>query len=204
MFDNNDKRIRYYKLLLKRKLDDIAEYPLPAGYHFEFYKDDDRDTWIEIEKSAKEFSSYEEGLNAWNRYYLGREKELYNRMVFIVNDVGEKVATATAFYDINERDNSAWLHWVAVKKKYQGKGLSKPLITYILKIMKSLGYTQVKIPTQTNTWLAVKIYLDLGFTPIPENVVSSYDGWCIIKTLTKHKSLADFGKAAMNEILTET
>lgn len=80
----------------------------------------------------------------------------------------------------------------ALGGEYQGKGLSKPLITYVLKIMKILGYTQAKIPTQTNTWLAVKIYLDLGFSPIPENAVNSYDGWCIIKALTNHKALDDF------------
>ena len=194
MFDNNDKRIKHYELLLESDLNNVKEYLLPDGYHFEFYKDGDRDTWIEIEKSAKEFSNYDEGLNAWNRYYYEKENELLNRMVFIVNEQGEKIATATAFYDINGKDKSGagWLHWVAVKREYQGKGLSKPLITHILNIMKALGYTHAKIPTQTNTWLAVKIYLDLGFKPIPENAVNSYDGWCIIKTLTNHKALTDF------------
>ena len=194
VFDNNDKRIKYYELLLEKDLDFIEDYDLPKGYHFEFYKDCDRDIWIEIEKSAKEFSNYDEGLNAWNRYYSGKEKELFNRMVFVVNELGEKVATATAFYDIQGKDKSGagWLHWVAVKREYQGKGLSKPLIAYVLKIMKSLGYIHAKIPTQTNTWLAVKIYLDLGFKPISENAVNSYNGWCIIKTLTNHKTLDDF------------
>ncbi len=191
-FDNNDKRIKYYELLLEKDLDVIEEYGLPKGYHFEFYKDGDRDTWIELEKSAKEFSNYDEGLNAWNKYYAGRENELYNRMVFVVNEQGEKVATATAFYDIHGKDKSGWLHWVAVKREYQGKGLSKPLITYVLNVMKALGYAHAKIPTQTNTWLAVKIYLDLGFRPIPENAVNSYMGWCIIKVLTNHKVLMNF------------
>lgn len=194
VFDNNDKRIKHYELLLESSLDSISEYPLPDGYHFEFYQDGDRDAWIEIEKSAKEFSDYDEGISAWNRYYSGREHELYNRMVFVVNKQGEKVATATAFYDINGKDKSGagWLHWVAVKREYQGKGLSKPLITYVLNVMKVLGYNYAKIPTQTNTWLAVKVYLDLGFRPIPENAVNSYMGWCIIKTLTNHKALNDF------------
>lgn len=193
-FDNNDKRIKHYELLLEGSLDNLSEYSLPYGYHFEFYKDGDRDTWIEIEQSAKEFSDYDEGLAAWNRYYSGSENELHNRMVFVVNESGEKVATATAFYDINRKDKSGagWLHWVAVKREYQGKGLSKPLITYVLHVMKTLGYNHAKIPTQTNTWLAVKVYLDLGFKPIPENAVNSYIGWCIIKTLTKHKALKDF------------
>ncbi len=76
------------------------------------------------------------------------------------NHDGEKIATATAYYDITGRDKSgdAWLHWVAVSKEYQGKGLSKPLISYVLNIMCKLGYTHAKIPTQTTTWLACKIY----------------------------------------------
>ena len=104
------------------------------------------------------------------------------------NDKGEKIATATAFYDIYGRDTSGagWLHWVAVKREYQGRGLSKPLITYVLHIMKGLGYTYAKIPTQTNTWLACKVYLDLGFLPIKENLEHSYEGWKIIKSLTNY------------------
>ena len=60
MFDSNDKRIKYYELLLEKDIDVIKDYALPKGYHFEFYKAGDRDTWIEIEKSAKEFSNYKE------------------------------------------------------------------------------------------------------------------------------------------------
>lgn len=202
-FDNHDKRLPYFELLLERDLTDIPQYTLPAGYHFEFYQNGDRDIWIEIEKSAKEFSSYEEGINAWNRYYYGKDGELLNRMVFVVNSAGEKVATATAFYDICNKDKSGsgWLHWVSVKREYQGKRLSKPLITYVLNLIKSLGYTHAKIPTQTTTWLAVKIYLDFGFTPIPENAVNSYKGWSIIKTLTHHKALTDFEFLSENDII---
>lgn len=203
MFDNHDSRIKYYELILERDLDFIKEYNLPEGYHFEFYKTGDRDSWIEIEKSAKEFSDYEDGLNSWNKYYFGKDDELKNRMVFIVNESGEKVGTATAFYDIdkNDKSDSGWLHWVAVKREYQGRGLSKPLISYTLNVMKSLGYTHAKIPTQTTTWLAVKIYLDFGFMPITENALSSYKGWCIIKTLTNHKALKDFKFISEDEII---
>lgn len=191
-FDNHDGRIPYYELLLERDLlNNIIEYPLPKGYRFEFYKNGDRDNWIEIEKSAKEFNSYAEGLAAWNRYYKGKENELKCRMVFVVNDSDEKVATATAFYDTNGKDKtgSAWLHRVAVKREYKGKGLSKPLISYVLNIMKNLGYTHAKIPTQTTTWLACKIYLDFGFMPVRENLYNSRKGWQIIYNLTNHQAL---------------
>lgn len=195
MFDNHDERIPYYELLLERKdLHDIPMFSLPEGFRFVFYTPGDRDRWIEIERSAKEFQTYEEGIDAWNRYYSGKDQKLTARMVFIETEAGEKVATATAYYDIYGRDRSGagWLHWVAVRRDYQGQGLSKPLIAYVLHLMVRLGYTHVKIPTQTTTWLACKIYLDFGFTPIPENAVNSRIGWRIIRTLTDHKSLNAF------------
>lgn len=76
IFDNHDSRIKYYELLLEKDIDIIKAFPLPHSYHFEFYKSGDRDTWIKIEKSAGEFSTFDEGLSAWKRYYSGKENEL--------------------------------------------------------------------------------------------------------------------------------
>lgn len=205
-YDNHDSRIRYYELMLERKsLEDLPQYSLPDGYRFVFYRPGDRDSWIGIEKSAREFETYEQGLESWNRYYAGKDRELGERMVFIETMDGEKVATATAFYEIYGRDRSGagWLHWVAVKREYQGRGLSKPLISFTLRQMKRLGYSHAKIPTQTNTWLACRIYLDFGFTPIPANAVNSRHGWCIVKTLTDHPALAEFDCLPENEIILE-
>ncbi len=203
LFDNHDSRIQYYDLLLERPLTDLPHYELPQGYHFTYYQDGDRDAWIAIEQSAKEFQNEAQGLEAWERYYLGRENELPDRMVFIVTDSGEKVATATAFYNIYAEDppGTGWLHWVAVKRSYQGKGLSKPLLSHTFEIMKTLGYTHAKIHTQTTTWLACKIYLDFGFQPIPQNAVQNAAGWRIIKYLTGHPVLDTFPCASEDEVL---
>lgn len=202
-FDNHDTRIKYYELMLERDLNNLPQFSLPAGYRFVFFGPGDRDAWIDIEISAKELSDYEQGVEVWNRYYGGNEDMLVNRMVFVENEKGEKVATATAYFDITGRDTSGdgWLHWVAVRRQYQGKGLSKPLISHVLGIMRGLGYTRAKIPTQTTTWLACKIYLDFGFRPIPKNAVTSRDGWRIVKALTGHEALEDFDAAGMDEIM---
>ncbi len=96
-FDNHDSRIKYYELILERDLDTLPIYDLPDGYRFVFYKDGDRDSWIDIEKSAKEFKSYEQGLKSWNKYF--QNQDIYKRMVFIETIDGKKVATGTAYYD---------------------------------------------------------------------------------------------------------
>lgn len=190
-YDNHDERICYYELLFENDICELPQYVLPAGYRFVTYSENDRDIWIDIEMSAKEFTCYEQGLEAWNRYFAKNLDILRNRMFFIENDKGLKVATATAYFDIYGRDTSGdgWLHWVAVRREYQGKGLSKPLITYVLRVMNTLGHSRAKIPTQTNTWLACKVYMDLGFLPVEDNLKHNYEGWRIVKALTSHKAL---------------
>lgn len=95
-FDNHDSRIRYIDLFFERDdLENIPDFPLPVGYRFAFYQPGDRDAWIAIEKSAKEFDSFDEGLKAWADYYGHAEDGLTQRMLFIENEQGEKVATAT-------------------------------------------------------------------------------------------------------------
>lgn len=96
--DNHDSRLKYYHLFMTMPAEtEIPHYDLPAGYSFTTYTRGDRDTWIEIEKSAKEFSTFEEGMDAWQRYYGKHEDVLPDRMFFIVDPNGKKVATATRF-----------------------------------------------------------------------------------------------------------
>ena len=202
-FDSLDHRIRYVHLLMERDLADIPCHDLPEGYRFVFYQDGDRDTWIEIEKSAKEFSTYEEGLAAWEKYYQAHEEELPGRMLFMENAAGEKIATATAYYGVGqgENPNDAWLHWVSVKQEYQGKGLSRPLISAALNRLKDLGYSKVSLSTQTTTWLACRLYLDFGFRPTRENAREGALGWRIIKRLTNHPALREYPEATDQELL---
>lgn len=203
--DSLDERIRYCDLRLEQELAGLPEPPLPAGYRFVFYRPGDRESWIAVEQSAGEFDSREKGLAAWTRYYGGHEAELPDRMLFVENAAGEKVATATAFYDVihGDRSGDGWLHWVAVRREYQGRGISKPLILRALGRLRELGYTRACIPTQTTTWLAVKIYLDLGFRPTAQSAVEHREGWRIIRTLTGHPALGQFPPATVDEILGE-
>lgn len=191
--DNMVNALRYYDLILYRNgFEGLPQYALPNGYRFAFYEEGDRDTWIAIATSAREFLLYEEGLEAWNRYFAGKEEELTTRMVFIVGPHGEKVGTATAFYEPEDPTHSGWLHWVSIRRDFQGRGLARPLIAYTLARLRDLGYTQARIPTQTTSWLAVKLYLDFGFVPLPENARESYEGYRMMRTLTNHPSLAAF------------
>lgn len=176
--------------LVNNDLDNIKEYQLPDGFKFVFFNDGNEKAWVEIEKSSGEFLSFEEGIEAFNHYYGSHYEELKKLCLFIENENGEKVATSTAFY-LNEPigDITGNVHWVAIKKEYQGMHLSKPLISETLKQMRKLGHKKTLLHTQTHTWLAVKVYLDMGF--IPYEIDKHYLGWKIIKKLTNHEILKD-------------
>ena len=183
-----NRTLKYVDLLLVRGLDDIPVMSLPEGFRFVLFQDGDEKHWVDIEVSSGEFLSFEEGMEAFNYYYGNCYEELKKRCIFIENAEGEKVATATAFYAEQPiGDISGYVHWVSVKKEYQGKGLSKPLVSKALLKMKELGHKGTFLHTQTHTWLAVKVYLDMGFVPILNK--NDYLGWQIIKNLTNHKTL---------------
>lgn len=205
-FDNHDSRIRYYQLLLELpELRGLEELPLPAGYRFVNYRPGDYRAWSEIEISAGEFETEAQAWEAWADYFLEEELLLENRMFFVETADREKVATASAWIDIDQLDEPdpdvSWLHWVAVKRSHQGRGLSKPLILRVLRCMAEYGYLRARVPTQTCTWLACKIYLDLGFRPMAGSVLKNRDGWRIARALTDHPALAEFEPAALEEIL---
>lgn len=203
-YKTHDDSLCYIDLVFEGELNDIPGYELPEGYRFVTYKDGDKKDWIDIELSAEEVLSTEHGEECWQRYYGNAESLLPGRMYFIEDETGNKVATATAFYDIhgNAGPGEGQLHWVAVKKEAQGKGLSKPLITYVLGVMKELGYTSTKIHTQTNTWLACKVYADLGFRPEAKSISENRAGWKMVELLTNRKMLEEWDVYTIDRKLT--
>ena len=201
VLDNHDSRLKYYHLVMRLDASaPIPEYTLPAGYTFSTY-DSDRDTWIAIEQSAKEFDRYEEGLDAWNVYFAPFETQLPGRMQFISVPGGEKIATASAYFDPKNPDGDGWLHWVAVQRDFQGKGLARPLIAHTLRRLRELGYGEIYVSTQTTTWVAARLYMDFGFRPTEENLRESPFGWRMLKTLTNHPALAALEPVAPGEML---
>lgn len=203
LVDNHDSRIQYFPLKLEKNANEpIEEIPLPKGFHYVFFKPGDEEAWISIEFSAGELKSREQGHEIFQLYFGQNKHELSQRMVFVVNSDGDKVATASAWWDIHSvnHEKDGWLHWVAVQKEWQGFHLSKPLVTHVMRIIQGFGVERLIVPTQTTTWVACKLYLDLGFRPIEDSLDHSMTGWGIIRSLTGHPSLAGVQKATVHEI----
>ena len=199
-----DHSIRYCPLHLVRYLTDLPDYPLPEGFRFTFYQHNDEQDWISIEQSAGEFSSLAGGRKAWNTYFEPWRSLLPERMLFIETADGRKAATGSAWFNTHTGDLSdGRMHWVACRKEFQGCGLSKPLIAEVLKTLKQLGYEKVTVSTETTAWLACRIYMDFGFRPTEESLISEKDGWRIIRRLTDHPCLSAIEPAEEDELFVQ-
>ena len=110
-----------------------------------------------------------------------------NKRCFFIECNGEKVATAT-ISPSNEYGYGCVIDWLTIKKEYQGYKLSKPLIYKCLEVAKKLCNNKILLHTQTHTWLAAKLYLDIGFNPL---YTEDIKGWRILKTITNHEKLKE-------------
>ena len=59
--DNHDLRIRYVPLRMERALDTVPEISLPQGYAFRFYREGDREAWIDIERARRNLPHMRKG-----------------------------------------------------------------------------------------------------------------------------------------------
>lgn len=160
-----DKSVPYIDVLMRRKQGTpVPRFDLPIGYRFRLYNAGDEMAWSAIEASVLEFSSEFDACLYFTREYVPLTRELERRCLFVETTTGEKVATATAFWSYSGIRRDPWLHWVAVKPKYQGLGLGKALISKAISLMLDIeGDRDFYLHTQTWSHKAIKIYKKVGF-----------------------------------------
>ncbi len=198
--DTIEKTLEYHELLMT--YDDTSKYSsyeLPNGFHYEFFKPGDEEEWSMIHIKSGEFMSMEAGLKHFHDFYDYFYEELPKRLFFVVDENGEKIGTATISKLKNpEFGYDTVVDWFAITKQYQGNKLAKPMINKFIKLANDLGYKKILLHTQTHTWLAAKLYLDLGFERF--NIDEDIKGWQILKTITNHKKLTDIDALPENEM----
>lgn len=171
-----DKSIPYFNIIMKRKADTpVPSIDLPSGYSFVSFSVDCQCAWAEIETSVGEFDSTDEALEYFNENYLSYPNEVERRTFFIQNSEGEKIATATAWWNYTGERRDLALEWIAVMPAYQGIGLGKAVVFEALKRMLQIeGDRDIFLHTQTWSYRAIGIYLQAGFEFVTEGAFSTY------------------------------
>ena len=160
-----DKSVPFLNILMCRPAGaPIPQYALPEGYSFSMFAPGDEKEWAEIEASVLEFPRGVDALVHFQHRFLYAPQEIARRCLFIQNPAGEKIATATIWWEYSGKRRDPWVSYVAVKPDYQGLGLSKALLSRLLELSAEIeGDRKVYLHTQTWSHRAVKLYEKFGF-----------------------------------------
>ena len=160
-----DKSVEYMSVVMHRKAGTpIPEFDLPEEFNFTQYKSGDEKSWAKIETSVSEFNDELDALIYFQREFLQIPSEAERRCVFIENDNGEKIATASAWHSYTGIRRDPILHWVAVNPNYQGLGLGKAIVSKVMQLMRDIeGDRDFYLSTQTWSHVAIRVYMKCGF-----------------------------------------
>lgn len=180
--------------MVRKDLLDIPIYALPSGFEMKFFQEGDEHIWAEIETSVGEFTDTESALTHFNNEFGPYMDEMSKRCLFIENDHGEKVGTITSWYGkrLGDQGEIGRIHWVGIIPAYQGKKLSKPLLSAALSLL-ACHHKKAYLTSQTTSFQAVNMYLNYGFEPFITSA-DCYEAWSLLEdklnrkiVLPKHK-----------------
>ena len=162
-----DKSIPFHTIIMKRPYSKINNiYTLPKGYSLKSYEPGDEMQWAEIETSVLEFDSVEKALEC-HKGYLDRVQDLRKRQWFVKSDSGILAATATAWTIEHNGKKIPVVHALACRPEYQGRGLGKAVAAKMLEVFYELDEgCDIWLDTQTWSYQAIGLYMDLGFIPM--------------------------------------
>ncbi len=164
---------------------------LPPGYSLCYFSPGDEQAWAEIEAGAGEFSRTEQALDHFASEFGLYIDALRTRCLFLTGSGGRKIGTATAWYSDDFR-GGRWgrLHWVAIHRDYQGRGLARPLVTAAVNRLSQL-HARAYLTSQTTSYKAIKLYLDYGFAP-DMSTPRAEDAWHLLASVVNHPQLAAY------------
>jgi GNAT superfamily N-acetyltransferase len=152
-------------LMVRTNLEGIPAFTFPESFSVRWYQPGDEAHWLRIDRLANPDSPLESG--SFGRCFGMDPAVLAERQCYLVNAHGQMVGTATAWYDDHfQGERFGRVHYVAVVPAYQGRGLSKPLMTVVCNRLRELGHDRAYLATETHRVPAINLYLRFGFVPL--------------------------------------
>ncbi len=92
------------------------------------------------------------------------------------------IGTATAWYGYFAGQERGRVHWVGIIPAYQGKGLSKSLLSVVMARL-AHDHRTAYLTTRTTNYRAINLYLSFGFVPYLMHERDEKEGWTMVEQL---------------------
>ncbi len=150
--------------MIRQNLEGLPHHPLPSHYSVRWYQPGDEELWLAIWVPAEKYFAITPELF---QSEFGASRELLgDRQFFLLDEKGEAIGTATAWFDKNYQGQSfGRVHWVAITPEMQGLGLSKPMMAITCRWLRELGHLRACLGTSTARLAAINLYCQFGFRP---------------------------------------
>jgi GNAT superfamily N-acetyltransferase len=154
--------------LCRADLNDIPEFELPSGFSIRWYQPGDESHWLEIHLQADRENEITPAL--FEHQFGTDAVMLAQRQCYLLNEQNRPIGTGTAWF-AEQFDGApiGRVHWVALLPEYQGRGLSKPLLTSVCRRLRELGHTRAYLSTSSTRGRAIRLYMQFGFVPLIRN-----------------------------------
>src|SRR6266436_1061974 len=155
-------------LMIREDLENMAEFPVPAGFTLRWHQPGDEAFWLTIHEVADHYNRITPELFA---HQFGNDPFLLGqRQCFLFDSSGHAIGTASAWFDDNfDGGRIGRVHWVALLPQCQGRKLSKPLMTAVCRRLRELGHDRAYLTTKAARKPAIQLYLRFGFVPLIRN-----------------------------------
>lgn len=174
-------------IMLRRNMEEIPKLQLPTGFYFKPMYLEDVSIWTDIWRELESSDIIKDELF---QKEFGTNWDIIKERCFLIFDKeGRSGGTISAWFDNSFKEDGAWgrIHWVALRKAYQGQGLAKPMLSMAMNII-AKNYSKCYLVTQYYRIPAIKLYFSFGFVPYI-NTKKARIAWNIVAKEIKHPLL---------------
>ena len=172
--------------MIRAHLRDIPSFGLPAGFAFRPMQPEDGPTWDDLWRDAEPYFQITSG--KFTQEFGGDLPAIPRRCFLLVDAGGKAIGTISAWYDTHHPGQDyGRVHWLAIRRSYQGRGLAKAMMTHALNVL-AQWHQRAVLTTQTRRCGALKLYLDFGFAP-DLSAPGAIDAWRTVKAALPHPAL---------------
>lgn len=153
------------------KLNHDALSELPIGYHVRNCTEQELDLWKAIHfddpVTARQYYGYM--TDFFNDVYLSKLNMFYKQCLFVCDSADKPVGTCFIW---KAYDKINTIHWYKVLRSYEGRGIGRALLSQVMKDLPDRAYP-VYLHTQPESFRAIKLYSDFGFSFLTDPVIGS-------------------------------
>jgi GNAT superfamily N-acetyltransferase len=149
--------------MIRSHLDDIPQMDFPTGFSIRPVQIAEGLIWTDIVLGAEQWLDLSNDLFAKE---FGHDlQSVPQRCFFISDEKNTPIGTISSWYRQDYRKlDYGLIHWVYIRPSYQGKGLSKPALSFALQKL-ALWHERALLGTQAKRLPAINLYLNFGFVP---------------------------------------